>query len=170
MRVIIADIVVHMADNFEVKYKKGLVEIDLTGLAKWLSESQKNLKDFRITFISQTKIFMDELGKKVSLLAKTESPVDTGTMRKRVDYKILLWNRIIFGIFEPTSKYYDSARHYPTNEFMHKYSGWKPSPLVKVYAQYPYDKNPFFNKIIEDVVNKEMKDFVKEFMKKYLPV
>ena len=92
--VIIVDIVVRIMVKNKAKSNYGLIEFDLTELDTWLDEKQKTLKDYRLAFMMAVKRFYDELGQKIRLLGKlrVSHQVDTGTYRKRIDYKLLARN------------------------------------------------------------------------------
>lgn len=73
------------------------------GFKQLLSARQKKLKDYRIVFIATMKRKMVEIGRFVVAEAKRNAPVDTGTLRSRVDYKVEMWNHLSFGIYEDST-------------------------------------------------------------------
>lgn len=138
------------------------------GLEDWLSDQQRVLGRWRIKFINTIWVVQDTLGEFIKRLAKSYALnhwFDTGTLRKRIDYKVLRWNSIVFGIFEPDSEYYDPAQHYPTDDFMSKYSGWQPSPTTKHYAEFINTKDPFLDRIVDSIYNQQITKAVNDFMK-----
>lgn len=144
-----------------------LVEFVDDTLTNYLSEQQKVLKKWRLKFIMHIWEFQSKMGKYIRGLVKSyvlQKHYDTGTMHKRVDFKVLNWNRIVFGIFEPSSEYYDPAQHYPTAEFMWRYRNWKPNPTKKEYAGYVHSKDPFYDRILDEVQWKVLSREVHDFM------
>jgi hypothetical protein len=133
-----------------------------------MKEKARKYKNYRVVFYN----FMLNAQKRIGLILKMEMQeeagkfADTGTFRKRTDYKVLEWNKIVFGVFEPNSEYYDSKLHNPTGK-VSKYTG-RVVPPDSVYARIPYDKrSPFISNIVKRLYNKELKKEVNEFNKEY---
>ena len=142
-------------------------------LSDWLFDQQRKLGKWRIKFINAVWDFNKDVGERMVAFAQSHARAhwwDTGTLHKRIDYKVVAWNNLVFGIIEPKDQYYDAARHYPTAAFLSKYRGWKPSPLVKTYAEYVVRKDPFIDKIVADVYRIELTRFVNDFIAKHPPV
>lgn len=130
-----------------------------------MKKKAEKYKKYRIVFYA----FMLKAQRRVGLILKIamqkEAVVDTGTMRKRTDFKVLEWNNIVFGVFEPNSKYFNSRMHNPTGKAS-KYTGRVVHPEA-VYARYPYRKNEYVASIVKRMYRKELKKEVDEFNKKY---
>jgi len=138
------------------------------GLENWLSQQQKYLQKWRIKFINHMKRFHIDIGEQIKRLQKSYARnnwYDTGTLHKRIDYIVTYWNSIVFGIIEPNSDYYDSAKHSPTDVFMTKYRGWKPSPLSKHYAGYINAQDSFMERIVNVTYTQQTTKEVRDFMK-----
>ena len=147
--------------------KPRLVEFS-GGLEDWLKETQFNLGKWRIKFITHMWRFQQALGAKIKRAQQVyvkEKHWETGTMHNRVDFFITQWNSIVFGIIEPRSDYYKIADHGPTDAFLTRYSGWKPSPYFKHYAEFVDNRDPFMERIVDEMYHQQMKDEVEQFMK-----
>lgn len=137
------------------------------GLEDWLSQTQSNLGRWRIKFINHIKRFNQDIGARIKRTQQQyvrHNHWDTGTMHNRVDFFVTYWNSIVFGIIEPRSEHYKLSEHGPTDEFLARYSGWKPSPFSKHYAEFVDDRDPFMDRIVNDMYHRQLKAEVAQFM------
>lgn len=138
------------------------------GLEDWLSDQQRHLGKWRLKFINHMRKTQRIVGEQIKRLQKSHARkrhYDTGTLYKRIDFRIVEWNSIVFGIFEPDSDHYNIAGdHSPTSEFLDKYSGWQPSPQDKHYAEFRDDLDPFMSRIVDSIYVQQMTKEVNDFM------
>ena len=123
-------------------------------------------KRYRLRFYNFMISVQEELGILLKKEMQSRAIVDTGTMRKRTDYKVLAWDMIAFGIFEPKSKYYDSGKHKPTGN-VSKYTG-QVIPPDKSYAEFPYKRDRYVIDVVNRMYHKELRKRIKEFNKEHL--
>jgi len=83
------------------------LRLDVDHLAESLREEARLMTNYRIVFYRWMKIRMQEIAKFVQTEARRNVPIDTGTLKSRIDYKVEEWNTLEMGIYE------DSA-HPPT--------------------------------------------------------
>lgn len=143
---------------------------DIWTLAQFISRKVKKLTEYKDLFQMLIKTEQIKLARELVKFMKADFPsnrVDTGTMRKRIDSKVEDWDRVVFGIFEPNSEFYNSSKHKPTGNIS-KYTG-KVIPEGKSYAKYPYKTmSPFIKSIVERMYFKELSKRVRKINKKYL--
>ncbi len=145
------------------------LEFDSRALAFWLRDRQMVLGRWRLKFYEHMRLFHEFLGAYIKVRMKSyiyDNWYDTGTLHKRVDYKVTFWNRIVFGIFEHGSRYYESEKHDPTLKFMWIYRNFEPDPTQKKYAGFINERDPFFMRIIiqhqSRLTKKEVDDFMRD--------
>ena len=133
-----------------------------------LKDKATKYKNYRIVFYN----FMINAQKRIGLILKIEMQkeadafADTGTMRKRTDFKVLEWNYIVFGVFEPNSQYFSSRLHNPTGK-VSKYTG-RVVPDDAVYARHPYRKHgEYVSQVVKRMYRKELRKETNEFNRKY---
>ena len=146
-----------------VTKKKG----DMTFLSKYLQRKAVKYKHYRVVFYNKMLDWQKEIGEYMKPLMQNKvTRVDTGTARKRTDFKVLRWNQILFGIFEPDSKWFDSELHNPTGKIS-KYTGKVRDPTISYFGQW-YRDNPFIKPMIDKIYIRELRERVERFNAKYL--
>ena len=153
-------------------------------LAEWATDTLDTLKDMLLEPIetywdNYQKILPDEIESAliiVQIIARRGAPIDTGTLRKRIDMKVEGWNLAWIGVMEPhMTKFYDSNLHAPTANIS-KYTG-RVVPEFEIssetgraighrYAYKVHKNQPFLNHIVKEEFNKRMLIGMGRFNKK----
>lgn len=137
------------------------------GYKKNLKKFHDALEDYRIVLINVMTKEMHRIG----LLIRTEARrrllpngygLDTGTLRSRVDYKVMAWNEMQVGIYE-------DAAHPPTGNIS-KYTGKRRSTSDK-YANKVHSRHPrvkgFLQQTVDIYAQKELERSISTFIKDY---
>jgi len=112
----------------------------------------------------------------IQTIARRNAPVDTGTMRKRIDYKIVGWHTAYIGVFEPHMRRFYTEAHTPTN-VPSRYTG-EVVPEFRInpqtgrsvghrYAWVVERNQPFLNHVVKEQFAKRMLIGMGRFNKKH---
>ena len=136
--------------------------INVNSFKKYLEKKSEQLKNYRLVFYNQTKRRLNEIAREIVRLARLDAPMDTGTLRTRIDYKQLRWNQIQFGIYE-------DASHPPTANIS-RYTG-KVRRADEVYGYYVHEnhktKAGFLYNNVDEHYARLVKEFIRDFNDDY---
>lgn len=139
----------------------------MTFLTTYLKKKAEKYKHYRIVFYNKMLDWQKEIGQYMKpLLQNKHNRIDTGTARKRTSYKVLKWNQILFGIFEPDNEWFDEQLHNPTSK-VSKYTGKVRDPKISYFGRW-YKENPFIEAMIDKIYIRELRERIDRFNTKYL--
>ena len=118
---------------------------------------------------------LDNIGAEMQQQARRAAPFDTGTLKKRIDWK-REGKQFYFGIMEPhMRKFYNSSRHSPTTKRSRFTGEVVPEFSVNAttgrrrahrYAWIVHKRDPFIHKTVKRSFNKKLQAAVNRFNKK----
>jgi hypothetical protein len=146
---------------------------DLKEATASIKKLSSKMKNYRLPYYNYLKRELDRYFFMLRSVARMNVPVDTGTLKRRTDYKQVKWNTYYIGHFEPQDRYsgepatslngvdlYDPTKHKHTQN----------SQLFKKYARYNIAPNHWgtmpYNTVI-DLLSKEIERLTDDFNKRY---
>ena len=130
--------------------------------AETLRKKQKVMNEYRIVFIHWMRRSTENIAKFIVAEAKRNAPVDTGTLRSRIDFKVEKYNHMELGIYE-------DADHPPTTNIS-KWTNKVRSPSERYgYFVHKYHKTKagFLQDAIDDHAHRLLFARVSEFHADY---